>query len=123
MRKIKKFEAFNHRVPTEVDYDEWEKKVGIHGTEPFNKKEIDFFMNLELENKESIYDFHLGTDKCCIEIYPMGDSDNLINIEITKLADDWYIIRDGSDFDPQASICDEWDEVLGYLGTKTNLSF
>jgi hypothetical protein len=53
----------------------------------------------------------------------MGDSDNLINIEITKLADDWYIIRDGSDFDPQASICDEWDEVLGYLGTKTDLSF
>ena len=126
MSRIKKFEAFNHRIPHTVSDVEWEKKLDTHGTEFFNKKEIEFFNKLKNDNERNIYSMD-GIDKehfpfhtISFQLYPPGEGDNLIEIDITKLKDDWYLI-----YEPGIDkfICDEWDEVLGYLGSQTNLRF
>jgi hypothetical protein len=124
MSHIKKFEAFNHRIPKTVSDAEWQKKLDSFGTEPFNQKEIEFFKKLKKENEKSIYNMDVESDKTThtvsMQIYPTGEGDDLIDIDITKLKDDWYLI-----YEPGIDkfICDEWDEVLGYLGSQTNLRF
>ena len=124
MTHIKKFEAFNHRKPHTISDIEYQQKLDTHGKEPFSQKEMDFFKKLKEENGMSLYDLDLGTpgksDTIFLQLYPTGDGDDLIEIEITKLKDDWYLI-----YEPGIDkfICDEWDEVLGYLGSQTNLRF
>lgn len=124
MTHIKKFEAFNHRIPHTVTDSEWENKLDTHDKEPFSQSEMDFFQKLKKENEKSIYDMDLGTPgksyTIFMQVYPTGESDDLIEIDITKLKDDWYLI-----YEPGIGkfICDEWDEVLGYLGSQTNLRF
>ena len=124
MSRIKKFEAFNHRIPHTVSDAEWEKKLDTHGKEPFSQKEMDFFKKLKEENTKSIYSLDFGmpgkTNVVYLQLYPPGEGDNLIEIDITKLKDDWYLI-----YEPGIDkfICDEWDVVLGYLGYQTNLRF
>ena len=124
MSRIKKFEAFNHRIPKTVSDAEWEQKLDTHGKEPFTQKEIDFFQKLKEKNTKSIYEIDLGTpgksNTIFMQLYPSGEDDDLIEIEITKLKDEWYLI-----YEPGIDkfICDEWGEVLGYLGSQTNLRF
>ena len=136
MTHIKKFEAFNHRKPHTISDIEYQQKLDTHGKEPFSQKEMDFFKKLKEENvmslydmdykisKGELYDIDLGTpdksDTIFMQLYPSGEDDSLIEIEITKLKDDWYLI-----YEPGIDkfICDEWDEVLGYLGSQTNLRF
>jgi len=124
MKFINKFESFNYRIPKNVSDIEYEKKEDTHEKEPFSQKEMDFFHNLKKDNVRSIYDIDLGTpgksDTIFMQLYPTGDGDELIEIDITKLKDDWYLI-----YEPgvEKFICDEWNEVLGYLGSQTNLRF
>ena len=124
MNRIKKFEAFNHRIPHTVSDVEYQQKLDTHGKEPFTKMEMDFFQKLKRENTKSIYSLDFGmpgkTNAVYLQLYPPGEGDNLIEIDITKLKDDWYLI-----YEPGIDkfICDEWDEVLGYLGSQTNLRF
>jgi len=121
MMKIKKFEAFNHRVPEEVNgEDEFNKKAKIHGPEPFTQKEIDFFNGIY--KIEEIYQ---------LSFWPLGESNSVefirehtIHIQISKLKDDWYLIYEDRDLHHEHDryyICDEWDEVIGYFETRTNL--
>ncbi len=126
MEHLKKFESFNHRTPKRVYGDlEWEQKLFAHIKEPFSEKEINFFQKLIKENPKSIHDIDLGTPgkshTVFIQLYHIRDDNFLIDIDITKLKDDWYLI-----YEPAGNtkfICDEWDEVLGYLGSQTNLKF
>ena len=139
MNRIKKFEAFNHRIPQTVSDVEYQNKLDTHGKEPYTQKELDFFEKLKKENTKSLYslDFGMGkgtgksgfhfiqpnpgkTNAVYLQLYPSGEDDSLIEIDITKLKDDWYLI-----YEPGIDkfICDEWDEVLGYLGSQTNLRF
>lgn len=124
MNRIKKFEAFNHRIPHTVSDVEYQQKLDTHGKEPFTKMEMDFFQKLKKENTKSIYSLDFGmpgkTNAVYLQLYPPGEDDSLIEIDITKLKDDWYLI-----YEPGIDkfICDEWDEVLGYLGSQTNLRF
>jgi len=120
MNRIKKFEAFNHRIPQTVGDVEYQNKLDTHGKEPYTQKELDFFEKLKKENTMSLYDMEISIDTIFMQLYPGGDSDDLIDIEIIKLKDDWYLI-----YEPGIDkfICDEWDEVLGYLGSQTNLRF
>jgi hypothetical protein len=124
MNRIKKFEAFNHRIPHTVSDVEYQQKLDTHGKEPFSQKEMDFFQKLKKENTKSIYSLDFGmpgkTNVVYLQLYPPGEDDSLIEIDITKLKDDWYLI-----YEPGIDkfICDEWDEVLGYLGSQTNLRF
>jgi len=124
MNRIKKFEAFNHRIPQTVSDVEYQQKLDTFGKEPFTKMEMDFFQKLKKENTKSIYSLDFGvpgkTNAVYLQLYPSGEDDSLIEIDITKLKDDWYLI-----YEPGIDkfICDEWDEVLGYLGHQTNLRF
>jgi hypothetical protein len=124
MNRIKKFEAFNHRIPETVSDVEYQQKLDTFGKEPFTKMEMDFFQKLKKENTKSIYSLDFGmpgkTNAVYLQLYPSGEDDSLIEIDITKLKDDWYLI-----YEPGIDkfICDEWDEVLGYLGHQTNLRF
>jgi hypothetical protein len=124
MNRIKKFEAFNHRIPETVSDVEYQQKLDTFGKEPFTKMEMDFFQKLKKENTKSIYSLDFGvpgkTNAVYLQLYPSGEDDSLIEIDITKLKDDWYLI-----YEPGIDkfICDEWDEVLGYLGSQTNLRF
>jgi hypothetical protein len=122
MNRIKKFESFstNHREPTEVSYDDWLYKYDIHGKEIFNKKEIQFFNNLVEENRLDIETYYI--DEVKISIMMMIESTNgdedLVEFEFKKLTDEWYLVSKIYNQDPdyeQFFICDEWDEVLGYL--------
>jgi hypothetical protein len=124
MKRIRKFESFTktHRMPTKVSEDEWRKKFD-HGRELFTEKETKFFKQLIEENKggsSHISLYNIQPKDVSLTIY----SDN---IELYKLKDDWYLIyvgnddyyyEDEEDGDGEAEkfyICDEWDEVLGYL--------
>jgi len=50
--------------------------------------------------------------------------DDILEIQLNKLEDDWYLIYKFYNLDSEEYyICDEWDEVLGYLSSKVNLSF
>jgi hypothetical protein len=124
MNRIKKFEAFNHRIPHAVSDVEYRNKLDTHGKEPFTQKELDFFEKIKKENTDKIYSLDFGmpgkTNAVYLQLYPSGEDDSLIEIDITKLKDDWYLI-----YEPGIDkfICDEWDEVLGYLGHQTNLRF
>lgn len=124
MKHIKLFENFKYRKPKMITSQEYQQKFDTHGTEPFTQEEYNFFTKLKQENEGWIYEFDLGllgkSHLVFMQLYPIGDDDNLIEIDITKLKDNWYLIDEpGSD----KFICDEWDEVLGYLGSQTPLKF
>jgi hypothetical protein len=124
MKHIKLFENFKHRMPKMITREEYQQKFDTHGTEPFTQEEYDFLTKLQQKNAGWIYDFDLGIfgarDYLFMQLYPTGDGDDLIEINITKLKDNWYLIDvPGSN----KFICDEWDEVLGYLGSETVLKF
>ena len=120
MKRIKKFETFGYRIPTKVAYEEWNEKFKLYGREGFNQKEWDFFKKLEDNNSRLIYKMKTpGKWKnIYIEIYSNDKiTDNLIFIEISKIKDDWYLIYECYESE-LFFICDEWDEVLGYLLSK-----
>ena len=113
MTKIKKFESFatTHRMPEKVSEDDWSKKQDIHGLEKFTEKEKEFFLQKFRE-----YIQYIGKSLVQLEI-PISYSDMVkVDIDIVKLKDDWYLIEETcDDGDGEFFICDEWDEVLGYL--------
>jgi hypothetical protein len=116
MKRIMKFESFsnNHRLPKRISADEFDKKIEIHGIEPLTQKEVEFFRKLVDKNNPNIRSYIPPDDpsKICLDIYYLYTETILFYIH--KLTDDWYLICKYSG--PQESyICDEWDEVLGYL--------
>jgi 4a-hydroxytetrahydrobiopterin dehydratase len=134
MKRIKKFESFGYRMPEEVSRDECIKKLDTHGREKFIKKEWDFFEKLKRNTgcKTDVLRFgsgfkseHIGTT-IIIEMHPNSILE--IKITISKLGDDLYliankqIILDEENFDHRTSffICDEWEEVIGFLESKIN---
>ena len=48
---IKKFESFNLRKPTLINYAISKEKIETIGTESFSEKEIEFFQKIKEENK------------------------------------------------------------------------
>jgi hypothetical protein len=44
--------------------------------------------------------------------------DIVIHIHLVKLDDEWYIIYDTIKGEVDYYICDQWEEVLGYLSNK-----
>ena len=154
---IKKFESFNLRKPTLINYAISKEKIETIGTESFSEKEIEFFQKIKEENKTAIYDIDFwssgdfGTNIIFLSLYPSGEDDNLLEFEIQKLKDEWYIIRYVNNDDPSGEddnllefeiqklkdewyiiryvnnddyyLCDEFEEVKGFLGTETILRF
>ena len=90
--------------------------------ETFSDSEISFFEKIGIDNQMYIYELIAlrGCSSVYIQLYSASTEDGLTEIDIIKLTDSWYLINEvGID----KFLCDEWDEVLGYLGTQTNLKF
>jgi hypothetical protein len=115
MERIRKFESFKkYREPTKVSYDEWLKKIDIHQKEPFTEKETKFFKELIKENRIYIQSYTIGSKQ--ISIMLIEDDDDMTEIEFTKLEDNWFTIYKCYNHDHEEYfVCDEWDEVLGYI--------
>jgi hypothetical protein len=111
MKRIRKFESFsNHRMPTKVTEDEWNRKWKIHGLEKLTEIEKEFF-----RQKFRTYIEYIGDSLVQLEI-PNIRYSNMVKVDIVKLKDDWYLIEETcDDGDVEFYICDEWDEVIGYL--------
>jgi len=132
MNHIKLFEEFGYRKPKMITSQEYRDKINFFGTEAYTQEEIDFFKELEKNNKNSIYEMaFFGEDGntsetdihfVFMQLYPIGEDDGFTEIYIIKLgrAEQLYIIDEpGIDkFE-----CDEFEEVLGYLGSQTSLKF
>jgi hypothetical protein len=54
MKRIKKFEGFNYRMPEEYTKNEWTKKIIDFGSIPFTEKEGDFFNKLFTQNSKRL---------------------------------------------------------------------
>jgi len=139
MKKIKEFEAFNEgilddmkkgignlftrsslenpvdnkpkRKPQEVSKTDWDEKLEKFDKVPFTKWEVNFFEKL----KRKDYCKHW---KFSMDIVSSGSI--IIGIhKIIKLDDEWYLIRRYSteygQEDDDYYICDEFEEVIGYL--------
>jgi hypothetical protein len=122
--KIKKFEAFNHRVPEEVSQGECQRKYEIHDPESFTQKEIDFFNKIGKDYRLDFYPENWDiSDSNCVQFISDPEGDEVIAIQIIKLKDDWYLIYDDTyQLISRYFVCDEWDEVLGYFeNNKTHL--
>ena len=118
MKHISKFTKFNEKLefrkPTKVNRSGYSKKLSIHGKSPFDEKELKFFENFTLMNQNcetrlDISDFDITCS--------LGGKDILI--KITKLEDEWYLIK-CINYSHNHYICDEWEEVLGYLSNNYN---
>jgi hypothetical protein len=121
MRRIKKFESFTtkYRLPTKVSEDEWIKKFHMQSIDTYTKKELDIFEKLKEDNPSLIESCEPNGDETEVSITIFSIINDLIVIYITKLSDDWYLILEqcGHEYE-EFYICDEWDEVLGYLSSK-----
>ena len=136
MKRIKKFESFatTHRMPRKINLNEWDEKCNVNCSEQFTQKEIEFFLKLKEENDNSICDVTLPNHKYdiffTINDYFTSDKKrpkftyNRERISISKREDEWYLIKEEKIHSGTISrfICDQWDEVLGYLESK-NLKF
>jgi hypothetical protein len=114
MINIKKFESFSHRMPIEASQDEISRKISLYKEEKLTDGELNFIRKLKEENTGYLIS---------VGLYNFTITNRNIFIDIKKLEDDWYIVYQTyhtSDISNRF-ICDEWDEVLGYLTTQTNL--
>jgi hypothetical protein len=99
-------------MPEGVTEDEWNKKQDIHGLEKLTSVEKEFF-----RQKFREYIQYIGESLIQLEVPNIRYSD-MVKVDIIKLKDDWYLIEEAcDDDDSDFYICDEWDEVLGYLSS------
>ena len=146
MKRIKKFESFTYPMPKEITSDEWDEQISTYEEEEFDEKEMEFYEKLKKDNpsgrrlNDSIYDFEFRKSKwynskyklICIdndEAFFNFETNSGIDIEITKLRAEWYLIHEfthgdddkGMYEDVKLFLCDQWEEVIGYLQSKTSL--
>jgi hypothetical protein len=120
------------RQPKEVNRETFYKKLGTFGKVPFTAKEAEFFMKLKNKNRDYLlkvkgYGYDVELEKPIIYDFDTIDiiydkSGGYYHTKIIKLDDEWYLIDIYvSGYDSQFHqylICDEWEEVLGYLESK-----
>jgi hypothetical protein len=89
------------------------------------KKKLIFFNKIGKDYRLDFYPENWDiSDSYCVQFISDPEGDEVIDLIIIKLKDDWYLIYDQTYYDgTKYYICDEWDEVIGYLETRTNLSF
>jgi hypothetical protein len=142
MKRIKKFESFTYPMPKEITPDEWHEQIRTYEEEEFDEKEMKFYWKLKENNPSGRrYDIEFRNSKwdhsnyklICInndEAFFNFETNSGIDIEITKLRAEWYLIYEfthGDDDnghlyeDVKLFLCDQWEEVIGYLQSKTSL--
>jgi hypothetical protein len=128
MKYLRLFEAWEHRYPKQIRQDEVDLKLKTFRREYFTDEEVKFFEKIHTENR-GLYDYYfMSNDQLDMNLYNMGNDpdpeygDGLINITLTKLEDDWYIIEVSGLYEGDGYyLADELDEVIGFLGTETSL--
>jgi len=127
MKHIKLFESYSKpqfRIPEEVSEGEFQEKKFQFGQEPhgrhvqFTSDEKDFLKGLSMQHLKNL---KLYDDDYFFRIYIYNSSGHfcLGKIKITKLEDNWYLIEYyTSGANTKYYICDEWEEVLGYLSSE-----
>jgi hypothetical protein len=119
------------RQPEKVSKKEWNAKLNSFGKVPFTEVEINLFKQLN----KTIYKSNV--EKNYVDLETPGEYDTITiilykpirkNVVITKLDDNLYLL---SDSEPVISypyednegpyvkyyICNEWEEVIGYLSS------
>jgi len=130
--RIKLFETWNKRYPKSISMDDWSEKKDEWkngNSEPFNESENRFFNKLVFDNKKGLYHSKISKSDIMLGLYPTGKNGESIQamyreiryIEIYKMKDSWYLLYD--DDNGEYYLCDEFEEVEGYLGTKTTLKY
>ncbi len=135
MKYLKLFESF--RQPSQITSGEVGTKLNLFGRERFLETEKNFFVQLVEKNRRLVDDYLYPTDGLGFSPSEMWmsilslNSDRPEDILIRKLGDDRYIItqilslydEDDLPEDPQYKYyeADEWEEVLGFLSSKTLL--
>ncbi len=116
LRNFKLFESVNKLNKMKATYLEWSKKLETFDAKSFSDSEKDFFNNLLEINKSSIYELDIYKDyRFNISLYQIN-SDSLLYLEIDKLEDYYYVIHE-YDFDHNNYyICDQFEEVIEFLG-------
>jgi hypothetical protein len=120
--KVKNF--FNKgkklRKPEEVSREKWNRKFFMYGRLPYTAEEVQFL-------NKFFYLYHVKfTIPSDFEIDNVDNDDRhpYFSIKIIKLDDEWYLIhhyistRSYITYEASCNkyyICDEWEEVLGYL--------
>lgn len=117
------------RYPKKVTNEEFDNKLKNLGIEEFTKEEKEFFEKLRVNNTMAIDDYDMQNDNELFIILYQHNVDELLEICIKKLKDSWYLIQcnnmnysemyPGPDF----FICDEFEEIEGFLGAETTLRF
>jgi hypothetical protein len=130
MKHLKLFESYSKpqfRIPEEVNKEEWGNKYVTHGYSPFTEKEKEFFVQFSKSDS-----YYLNLDNIHSELRPSlnitntnsdgeytGRFEDYFNIEILKLEDEWYLISKYKSLEGNKYyICDQWEEVLGYLSSE-----
>jgi hypothetical protein len=100
------------RIPEKVSREEWDNKLEIYDRLTFTYKEREFFKKFKRKNsKDYIVSYYLhDVSLSGIQLF----NPKRCHIKIIKLDDEWYLISSG-DASYEWYICDEWEEVLGYL--------
>jgi hypothetical protein len=135
MKYLKLFESF--RQPSQITSGEVRTKLNLFGREGFLETEKNFFVQLVEKNRRLVDDYLYPKDGLGFSSSEMWmsilslNSDIPEEILIRKLGDDRYIItqilrlydEDDLPEDPQYKYyeADEWEEVLGFLSSKTLL--
>jgi hypothetical protein len=135
MKYLKLFESF--RQPSQITSGEVRTKLNLFGREGFLETEKNFFVQLVEKNRRLVDDYLYPKDGLGFSPSEMWmsilslNSDIPEEILIRKLGDDRYIItqilrlydEDDLPEDPQYKYyeADEWEEVLGFLSSKTLL--
>jgi len=108
------------RKPKKVSREDFIKKSKFYNSIPFTKSEEDFL--IEFNKKWNSYS-DLESIYTKTEVYFNFDEYlGNVKLEIHKLDDDWYLITTQhyyeSDIIDNYYICDEWEEVIGYLSSN-----
>jgi len=119
------------RQPEKVSKREWNRKCNSFSKVPFTEVEINLFKQLN----KTIYKSNVEKNYVDLETPGEYDTINIIlyspirkDVVITKLDDSCYLISDSEPVisypyednegpDVKYYICDEWEEVLGYLSS------
>jgi hypothetical protein len=121
MKHLKIFENFvinesnEFRMPERVTKEDFDKKLNNYKWSPFTKEENEFFMKFseKMNVKEQFRKKSFKSSKKSFDIFN-SDGYYLATLEIIKLDDGWYLITDYT-LSVKRYICDEWEEVVGYL--------
>ena len=117
-------ETYGFRQPTKLTLDEgsvWEKN---HEKAEWTESEFNFYDTLTRVNARDIYDSVMWETLMRFYLYPVNDSDELDHLEIQKFEDSYYLIwHHPADIPGTFYLCDEWEEVLSFLGRYTIFRF